>query len=306
MDSKQHTILKKLILLGLFGILIAMIVVAIWIRYNFRLDIMYWTIPATYVDTNTEITDTSVMSFNIRCITEADTGINDWSYRASEVVGIVNDNQPTIICMQECKRPQYRYLKKCLSGYKSVAVYRDNSYKKECLPIFYREDLYQLENTETFWLSDTPDVMSNTWGGYNRICTFVVLKEKLTNKRLLVANTHLDHKVQEAQLKGINLIYKKLSQYNLPSLIMGDFNCKPNADAIIKARKYYTDASAGSADANKGTVNYFKSKYPNKKIDYIFTTKYNVRVLNYKVIDTVKNGIYASDHFPIMANVEII
>ena len=87
---------------------------------------------------------------------------------------------------------------------------------------------------------------------------------------------------------------------------MGDFDCKPNADAIIKARKYYTDASAGSADSKKGTFNHFKRNHPNKKIDYIFTTKYDIRVLNYKVIDTVKNGIYASDHFPIMATVEII
>ena len=46
--------------------------------------------------------------------------------------------------------------------------------------------MYSLESSSTIWLSDTPNVMSNTWDSdYFRIFTFVILKSKNLNKSFI-------------------------------------------------------------------------------------------------------------------------
>ena len=40
--------------------------------------------------------------------------------------------------------------------------------------IFYRKDKYDLVDSGTFWLSETPELPSLGWnGGCNRLCTWV-------------------------------------------------------------------------------------------------------------------------------------
>lgn len=258
------------------------------------------------INTNFDNQNLSIMTFNVRCITPVDKGECSWKNRAPLICDCLQEYTPSIICLQENKKSQYAYFKKFLKGYDSVATCRDKMYNTECLPIFFRNDLYTLEKTQTFWLSDTPDVMSNTWDlAYNRICTFVILKQKQSGKKFLVANTHLDYKSQDTQQKSINLIFERLSAFDLPTVVMGDFNCTPDSKAIKLAKQKFVDVGEGFADQYKGTINYFKNDYPNKKIDFMMQTKDSFQVTKYNVLDKKYNGNYTSDHFPIYAELSL-
>lgn len=265
-------------------------------------DLTYLSSTMRRIKIDKNITTQSVMTFNVKCITSVNNDKFSWKYRAPLICDLLQEHTPSIICMQENKKEQYSFFEKFLKGYGSVATYRDATPLAECLPIFYRTDMYELIKTQTFWLSDTPDVMSNTWDlAYYRICTFVVLKNKNTDKKFIVGNVHLDYKSQETQIKSIRLIYDRLSTFNLPAIIMGDFNCTPDSNAIDFAKQFFVDAGQGFGDENKGTINYFKNEYPNIKIDYILLFPDSFTINNYKVIDKKYNGHYASDHFPVYA-----
>lgn len=165
--------------------------------------------------------------------------------------------------------------------------------------------MYELIDTQTFWLSDTPEKMSNTWGGaYLRICTFVALKNRNTGKEFIVANVHLDYISQEIRMKSIRLIYDRLSVLNLPTVIMGDFNCTPKSKAAALAKQYFVDIGQGFKDENKGTFNDFQKEYPDKKLDFMLQIPGSFTVNKYEVIDKKFDNHYASDHFPVYAEIE--
>ena len=207
--------------------------------------------------------------------------------------------------MQENQKRQYSFFKNFLSGYDSVATYRDSSIFSECLPVFFRADMYELVDTQTFWLSDTPEKMSNTWGAEHfRICTFVILKNKNTGKEFIVANVHLDYKSQDIRIKSIRLIYERLSKFNLPTIVMGDFNFTPKSKASALAKKHFVDIGQGFRDENEGTFNNFENEYRNKKLDYMLQIPGSFTVNKYKVIEKKYNNHFASDHFPVYAEIE--
>lgn len=293
--------MKKFIIISATLIVLASTI--IW-GFAYRYDLLYWANTLKRIKINESITTQSIMTFNVRCITNADKDEFSWKYRATLICDFLQEYTPSIICLQENKERQYTFFKRYLKGYASVATYRDANSIPECLPIFFRTDMYELVKSQTFWLSDTPDILSNTWdSAYFRICTFVILKNKNTNKHFIVGNTHLDYKSQEIQTKSIQLIYDKLSVFNLPTIIMGDFNCTPDSEAINLAKRYFIDVGQGFDDENKGTINYFKNEYPNKKIDYMLQFPNSFSVDNYKVIDKKYKNCYTSDHFPIYAEI---
>ena len=156
------------------------------------------------------------------------------------------------------------------------------------------------EDAKTFWLCDTPEKMNNTWGGaYNRICTSVVLRSRNGNERFVVANMHLDAASAEIKLKSTRLIYEQLSTSNLPTILAGDFNSRPDSDVIAFAKQYFADLGQGFADENKGTFNNFNPTGKRRKIDYIMQLNGGFIVDNYQVIDKMYNNRFPSDHFPI-------
>lgn len=289
--------------------IIAFLVVLIFAGVSFTLgfaykyDIIYWYASTKHIKIDKSSTAQSILSFTVRCISDADKNDFSWKYRASLICNILQETKPSIICLQENKEEQYSFFKKFLKGYDSVATQRDSTSLSECLPIFYRTDLYELEQSQTFWLSDTPETMSNTWDSYYfRICTLVVLKNINTGKRFVVANTHLDYKTIETQTKSVQLIYNKLSALDLPAVVMGDFNCTPDSEAIVLANKLFVDIAQGFEDENKGTANNFEKDY-NVRADFMFQLVGSFSVETFKVIDKKINNHYASDHFPLYAEI---
>lgn len=245
----------------------------------------------------------TLMSCNVRCLNPTDLGKKSWFYRANLLVSDIQQQAPGIIGFQEATRWQYQYLVDTLAGYGSVIDYRDDTMMSEGCPIFYNENLYELKEKGSFWLSETPEVMSKDWGSAcYRICSYVILTEKASQLDFVVFNTHLDHVSDEARIKGISVVLDKIAQFGgLPSVIMGDFNALEGSQTYLSATEHFLDAQYAANDScqshtfqNWGDPNSFK------RIDYFMISKTGFSAERYQVVQPVHDGVYASDHCPIV------
>ena len=250
----------------------------------------------------------SVMSVNVRTWSPTDTGKKSWFYRADLVIKNIEANAPDIIGFQEVTHMHYNYLTSCLKGYDNVIEYRDTSAFTEGCPVFYNTSKFTLEDKGSFWLSETPEKMSKDWGAAcYRICSYVILKENSTGKKLVVFNTHLEHISDLARINGINVVLDKIKQFgSLPSIIMGDFNCKEDSETYKAATDSFLDAKYETANPQKGsTYQGFGKELDGENIDYFMISKTGIKVNSYKIVDTTYDGVYPSDHFPIYTNISL-
>lgn len=268
-----------------------------------------YLIEDTKVEISTDITEEiTVMSTNVRCYSPDDFFKKSWFYRAHLIVEDINSVKPDIIGFQEVTFIHYSYLRKAMQGYGSEIAYRDDFILSEGCPIFYRLDKYELVDSGSFWLSETPEVMSKSWGAaHYRICTYLILKDKATEKEFIVFNTHLDHVSDEARIEGIKVVLAKIAEFgDLPAFLMGDMNAKPSSKTILSTKDAFDDAH-DIATVTEDSATYHKwGELPNReRIDYILISKDASEVSEYKVLNNCYNGVYSSDHSSIYIKVKL-
>ena len=260
----------------------------------------------------TEVLDSSqikVMSYNIRCHAPDDFGHKNWFYRANLVVDTIENAQPGIIGFQEVNSWQYDYLCDVMPLYDSIIEYRDDIpvYSEGC-PVFYRTDLYTLIDKGSFWLSETPDVMSKDWGSAcYRICSYARLKDNSSEKEFVIFNTHLDHVSDEARIKGIQVVLNKIEEFgSIPAILMGDLNAVEDSETYRSATTNFDDVKYQTENTMTScTFQNWGTELDRECIDYILTSKGDFEVDSYKVITDTYDGDYTSDHFPITAIVKL-
>ena len=252
--------------------------------------------------------DITVMSANVRTWSPTDMGKKSWFYRADLIIKNISSVQPDIIGFQEVTKMHYSFLTNALDGYDSIMTYRDKAKNSEGCPVFYNTSRFELRDKGSFWLSETPDVMSKDWGAAcYRICSYAILTEKSSGKELVVFNTHLDHISDEARINGINVVLDKIKQFGgLPSIIMGDFNADESSSTYKAATELFDDAKYRAENTMTGaTYQAFGKQLDRENIDYFMISKTGIDVDEYKIIDTTYNGVYPSDHFSISLKIRL-
>ena len=250
----------------------------------------------------------TMMSCNLRCLTPLDLGKKSWFYRADLLVQDIAQQMPGIIGFQEATRWQYAYMTDVLTGYDSIIDYRDDTLLSEGCPVFYHKDTYALVDKGSFWLSETPEVMSKDWGAQHyRICSFVILQHKASGRDFVVFNTHLDHVSDEARIKGIGVVLEKIRQFGgLPAVIMGDFNALEGSQTYMSATEYFLDAQYAAAETEAShTYQNWGNPESFKRLDYFMISKEGFRPLRYWVVQPVHEGVYVSDHCPIVLTLNL-
>jgi len=297
---------SKIVLSILVVLLVAVLSVAVvFFFYSPR----YVFSKKTYDVGNKEITqDITVMSFNVRCVAPKDLFKKSWFYRADLVIETISSNSPDVIGFQEVTPMHEKFLKKHLSGYSFNVAYRTAKGVKEGVMIAYRNDRFTCLDEGRFWLSETPEVESKSWDtAFPRVLNYVKLSDKKTGKNISVLDTHLDHVSAEARSESMKVIMERSKTLDLGSyILMGDMNDYPSApmyktaidgglvDALLIAQKSYV--SGGS------TFHGFGKYLTGDRIDYFFLTP-DFTVSDYKVVDVDYNGVYPSDHFPLVINI---
>lgn len=259
----------------------------------------------TYFDTNAQ--SLQVMTYNIRLDVASD-GENDWTHRKDYLTAQIQFYAPGIFGIQEALPHQVIDIATRLPNYNYVGIGRDGDGKGESSNIFYNKSNYKVLESDTFWLSETPNVVSRGWdAACNRVCTYALFEDSKSKKKFWVFNTHLDHMGQEARIKGITLIVNKIKAINTKDyavLLMGDLNSEPDSDVIALLNNEMTDTrriSINKSFGASGTFNGFRFDEPvTKLIDYIFVSKTSgIIVKKHAVLSDSNNLRYPSDHLPV-------
>ncbi len=247
------------------------------------------------------------MSYNIR-YGSAEDGANSWENRRPATIAMINDLKPDVFGVQEAEADQLEYVTDNCTDYSMVGVGRDDGKSAgEHMSVFWNTGTMKLLDWGTFWLSDTPDVPSGTWGSsLKRSTTWTLMEHKASGRKIYFVNTHLHHRVNEyeAQKKGLELIVARIAQMNTggyPVVLTGDFNITPDNSAldVLDGVMLSAREKAQKTD-NLSTYNAFSST--NEILDYIYYSGFGSCAEYQTVTKKYLDIPYVSDHYPITAN----
>ncbi len=256
-----------------------------------------------------------VMTFNIRYNNPND-GVNAWPNRKALAAGAILERDNDIIGMQEVLKSQLNDLDSLLFDYDWCGVGRDDGKNAgEFTPIFFLKDRFENLGDSTVWLSETPTVPgSKSWDtACTRIVTWARLLDKSSQKKFYFFNTHFDHISELARIESARLLLglmKNIAE-DKPVILTGDFNCTeqdsaykiltsalPNSFILKDSKAISETPHAGT----KNTFNGFSVPEGTREIDFIFVNPH-VKVVTHVTLNIIKDGVYISDHFPVVAEV---
>lgn len=262
------------------------------------------------LDTDQQIAGVQIKaaSFNIR-FDNPDDGYTSWDNRRKGVVKFLDVEDPDILGLQEVLKNQLDYIDLRLSDHDYVGIGRDDGKAAgEFAPVFYKRERFQLIDSGTFWLSETPDKPSMGWDALiNRICTYAFLKDQKTGKDIHFYNTHYSHvgDIARRESAGLILHYIDSLSQNVRVILTGDFNAEPDSEPYQEITKYglkdsyYADVTFGP----EGTYNGFDIfDSHDRRIDYIFFRGYHPE--KYYTSNVLINNNFLSDHFPVFSVLE--
>ncbi|MBE6791144.1 MAG: endonuclease/exonuclease/phosphatase family protein [Ruminococcaceae bacterium] len=244
-----------------------------------------------------------IMSFNIR--------YGEYDSRATIVPEVIADYKPDSVGIQECTFDWAITLGTLLDGYSFVGVGRDTGNLSpscgEISAVLYRTEKYDLVDSGTFWLSETPDKVSFGWdAACRRICTWVILQNKETGEQYAHVNTHLDHVGYEARKNGTQLVVDFAKSFDMPVVVTGDFNYEKGCDfynGIIASGLSDTQDLAEDTMTGK-TYHGYNGGEEGLPIDFIFVNNKITDVSKYRILTTKYYKQYTSDHYPIYADMK--
>lgn len=260
------------------------------------------------------------MSFNI---SREDLGgsTNLWGKRKAAVLNMLDTNDPAVIGLQECSWTIREDILAADADRRALGVSvsgQESGYTKESSnTIIYDDTVLESLNSGTFWLSSTPDEVSNTWGNADkpRICTWAKFRTRNSAARsFYVFNLHLESNASSTQrnqaLKVVLDKVKTINSENLPVIVLGDHNDK-ESDLTAYTGSGFTSARSNAQSTDElPTLNGFGHDYDEDDngsddidtvIDHIYTKGCTADVF---YVDRSRYGgrDYISDHYPVVCD----
>ncbi|POM70599.1 DNase I-like protein [Phytophthora palmivora] len=253
-----------------------------------------------------------VMSFNLRTSIANDPCPSGcWEQRKWRVKQLVDKYEPDLIGTQEGAPDQIQFFLDQLS-FASTGECAGDCQWNERDSIFYKTNRWDLLQTTTYALSDTPDILpSNTWGlQYLRAAVIARFRDKTTNNVVCMLNTHFD--INLGQPQSAVLVAKLLDQHcqSEDTVVMtGDLNAVPQSSAV----QYLTDQgpiegaytpipmydtlTAAGAGGPTWIGSSFGNQPAGSKFDYIFSRRDDHTCLrNSTILVDLFDGYSSSDH----------
>ncbi len=259
------------------------------------------TLAASAVDTVPMEDTLKAMSFNVWVSSPT-------PERMESVRRTILSYMPDTIGVQEASPTWMTYLNSSIGDiYAYVGLGRDGGSSGEHSAVFYRKDRFNLIETGTKWMSETPDKVSKfKESSLNRVFTYAILLEKKTNTEIMVVNTHLEHTSAEARNLQVKVLMDFLKDYTrYPIVLTGDFNANPQSEVY----KMVTAQLADSAKiAQTSEEHYTFHNYGNAStyIDFAFVSRQNIAVSHYRVITEEMNGMLPSDHYALIIEYSVL
>lgn len=262
-----------------------------------------------------------VMTFNVRGAYHRD-GKNAWRHRADLNTRVVRRYAPDLIGFQEFQKGNQRYYDLHLSEYRYLlGPEYENHPPRAHNAIYWNPERLDLLDKGGFWLSETPEKFSRSWGTHQvRSANWAMFRLVQDGAEFLHLNTHLDHRSVEARRQGARLIVRRLEELtggSLPILITGDFN----ADPAFAVHRIFMNAGFGDAHLSAGdpparTFHKFQGDafVPRRldregRIDWILfrdeTSEIEWSCTSCQIVREAEPPVYPSDHYPVVARLSL-
>ena len=294
-----------------------------------------WNIGA--VDTSELIT---VMSVNVYLHDDADpdgTGPKTADDRVNALQAQILTQDPDVICVQEDNWTERLDGLLTSNGYTAArgdaisrSGWENGTYESyEYQTIYFKEEKFELVGNDQKWLSETPDKQYSEFEGNNgpfegvrpRGVNYAELKIKGSEETFFVFNVHLENYSPTKRMMEAEKLVALVDEIagDKPSIMCGDFNLDAASKEAkdIAAREYLNtthDNSSEVADITETYGTYINAgdddifgvegttatSTSGTVIDYCFTSKDDFYVHSYDVISEKQDGIYTSDHLPLV------
>ena len=252
-------------------------------------------------------TDLTVVSFNILVDFGSSAQVPRWPERRELCVQLLKDAHAQLIGLQEPSPGQMKWLAEQLPAYE-VVLYRrsptDKGYPDAAL--LYERERFEEKERGHWWLSPTPEKVSTGFGNtLPRLVVWAQLRDKLTDKELIVFNTHFDNTMpsQARMAELCSRQFEKFTPRGLPMLFVGDFNTDQKRGDYSRLtsggwRDSYTAADQASDDGRDDRV---ATHLGGTRIDHIFYHGDSLTPVAWERLESPDPARLLSDHYPILA-----
>ena len=254
-----------------------------------------------------------INSFNIRYENYYEISLNNsWAERKATVMNTIFKYLPDVIGFQELRLNQKLFVEKNLPLYQYIGRPRSPDFTDESNGILFNKQKFLLMDSGTFWLTETPDVVSKYESVYHyRICTWIKVYSYKFKDIIYFFNTHLeDGHLFITFLQEVNLLkrIKEITKNEGNVFVFGDFNGNDNSVWIHDVFKEGYKSFSDYFQDFRNTYHNFSGIYnnPKWKVDHLFyqnlgnSNKHFVPLF-YDVLTKKENGKFPSDHFPLYA-----
>jgi len=276
------------------------------------------------------------MTFNLAGSFDDDEGENAWSAgRRSRNLETLRRYAPDVVGFQELQSGNLDTYQAELPDYAYFIGHTADNEPFLYNALFWKTAVLDLVEAGSFWLSETPDAYSRSWESADvRVATWAKLRVKQTGNEFLIINTHLDHISEQARMEGGLLMMERLVKTRpsqLPVILLGDFNCNafvphyPNPVETTFTDTSYrffiqqgfvdTYLACGNHDSHTSNTYHgyegdaYQAPHGHMawRIDWILTLNGTMQIkpLAAKIIHDHTAGLYPSDHYPLVAEIEL-
>ena len=269
-----------------------------------------------------ERTSLKVMAFNIRWQGQDGKNFVDSGFdrRKPLILDVLTKFDADIIGLQEASVEQRAAIAPELIGFGMFPLPAEAG--DEC--ILYRLSRFVLKDSGHEDLRTLPEKPGTNIGV--RDFVWALFQDRTTAKRFYVVNLHMDHRssMRGRQLDGV-LIGEWIRNRRIsdPVILTGDFNgtrdkprylyltgqrAYPGEDGVVVKMPMPMLDTFAEANPNarySGTVNPdYRGKKNTTQIDYVFVPQ-GAKVIDSRIIYYHVNGLYPSDHFPLLSEFEL-
>ena len=248
-----------------------------------------------------------------------------WEVRRDMQVELYRRHSPDVIGTQEGLKEQIDDLMDHLPEYMVIGEGRKGGDDDEHMAIFFNRDKFRLREMGSFQLSETPEVIGSGPSSNPRMVTWARLAiinrpaagepglypmdyrgHWENTQELYVFNTHLavGKDMALARLNSARLIIERICALDRfgewtqprPVFLLGDFNARPGSDVH---KTFVGDEGSEDSGVMRDSVE------GGNGIDWVLS-RGNVEICSYEVVDYNIDGIYPSDHKPILVEFQIL
>ncbi len=223
-----------------------------------------------------------------------------------DLIGSQEPYMPQIEDMMKHIGDRYAWIGTCVAG-------DDNVRTRHFNPIFYKKERLELLDWDTIWFTDkagTPGY--GAWSA--RLLTWAFFRDKATDKKFYLFNSHFDHLGPEAKEVAAHILVQAVREIakGMPAMCTGDFNSDENTKPYktIIASQFINDSFTAVAEPTNGVYpshSGYKAPKPGNSthIDHLFFTPNAVRISNWCVDIEGYGGKHGSDHLPVFVDCRI-